>query len=187
MATGKRTSEPVNSQQLEEAEAERQAQAPKPPEHKDAAQASAEAVSAGPSMGELEERTVMAEERAEAAERANAQLQEQLAQLQAQMAQLASAMRRPGQATEGFSRGSIEELADGEPVFREDEPHGVVIGDVEVAYVQNGHQFGKDHKYLRTERHHGAGRPFNPRMVGWVRPRPGQVLRDALEGFRDAA
>lgn len=59
----------------------------------------------------------------------------------------------------------------GEPIFDESLPHGTVVGDTEVAYVQDGHQFGRDRRYLRTERHRGSPRPFNLKLVGVVKPR----------------
>lgn len=59
---------------------------------------------------------------------------------------------------------------DGEPLFDEAEPHGIVVGDSEVAFVQNGHQFGRDKKYLRDEPK-GSPKAFNPKLVGVVRPR----------------
>jgi hypothetical protein len=59
---------------------------------------------------------------------------------------------------------------DGEPIFEESEPHGLVVGDSDVAFVQGGHQFGRDKKYLRDEPK-GSPRAFNPKLVGVVRPR----------------
>jgi hypothetical protein len=59
---------------------------------------------------------------------------------------------------------------DGEPIFEESEPHGIVVGDSEVAFVQGGHQFGRDRKYLRDEPK-GSPKAFNPKLVGVVRPR----------------
>jgi len=158
--------EPVNSEQLE--------------------QLAAEAAPAGPSFGELEERTAEAENRAEAAERRNAELAQELAELKAQFAQLARQARSPQSRPD--SADSLNEApleAPSTPVFEETLPHGIVVGDAEVAYVQDGHQFGRDRQYLRTEKHRGTPRAFNPRLVGWVKPRPGQQLADVLDGFRD--
>lgn len=59
---------------------------------------------------------------------------------------------------------------DGEPIFEESEAHGIVVGDSDVAFVQGGHQFGRDRKYLRDEPK-GSPRAFNPKLVGVVRPR----------------
>jgi hypothetical protein len=59
---------------------------------------------------------------------------------------------------------------DGEPIFEENEAHGIVVGDSDVAFVQAGHQFGRDKKYLRDEPK-GSPRAFNPKLVGVVRPR----------------
>jgi len=76
--------------------------------------------------------------------------------------------------------------ADGQPVFDEDQPHGVIYGDTEVAYEQDGHQFGRNRAYLRTlpTKLRGCQRPFNPRLVGFVRPRPNQKAVDALDWVR---
>lgn len=59
---------------------------------------------------------------------------------------------------------------DGDPIFDLEEPHGIVVGDSDVAYVQNGHQFGRDRKYIRDEPK-GSPKAFNPKLVGVVRPR----------------
>ena len=109
----------------------------------------------GPTAGELEERQAMLEEE-------NLKLRASLARLEALLgaagappaAQAAAAARRSGS----------------EPVFDPDEPHGIVVGDSEVAFVQNGHEFGRDKTYLRTDPNHGSGRAFNPRLVGVVKP-----------------
>lgn len=156
--------DPVNSEQLEMQEA-----------------AIAPAAAPGAtSVGELEERTVEAEQRAEAAETRVLTLEQEMAILREQMKQLLKVAKTPRPAAEAAG-----ELLPGEiPVFDEEMPHGVVTGDGDVAYVQNGHQFGRDRKYLATEPHRGTPRAFNPRMVGWVKPKPGHVHVDALDGFR---
>jgi hypothetical protein len=136
-----------------------------------------------PSTGELEERASEAEERAEAAERRALDLQEEMKILKEQIAALMRGARQPAQQV--ADTVPFEEGDSGQPVFEESEPHGIVVGDERVAYVQNGHQFGRDRKYIATERHHGSPRAFNPRLVGFTKPRPGTQAVDALEGVRD--
>jgi len=59
---------------------------------------------------------------------------------------------------------------DGDPIFNEEEPYGLVVGDSDVAYVQGGHQFGRNKQYLRDEPR-GSPKAFNPKLVGVVKPR----------------
>lgn len=93
------------------------------------------------------------------------------ADFEALMAELRS--RRAPDAHVANPMPTESEPIDGaEPLFREDEPHGIVTGDSEVGYVQNGHQFSRDKRYLATEKYHGVPRAFNPRLVGVVRPKP---------------
>lgn len=47
-------------------------------------------------------------------------------------------------------------------------PYGTVIGDAEAGYVQNGHRFAKDRRYL-CEEPKGVGKPFNIKMLGLVK------------------
>jgi len=63
---------------------------------------------------------------------------------------------------------------DGDPIFDEAEPHGLVVGDSDVAFVQNGHQFGRDKRYVRDEPK-GSPKAFNPKLVGVVRLRTVQA------------
>lgn len=58
------------------------------------------------------------------------------------------------------------------PAFDESEPHGIVYGHDKVAFEQNGCQFGRDKEYLGRNKNAGSPRPFNPKLVGFVRPRP---------------
>jgi hypothetical protein len=96
---------------------------------------------------------------------ANEALERRLARMEALLAGTASASPAERVAA-GLDEGA-------EPVFDPDAPHGVVWGDTEVAYVQNGHQFSHDRRYLRTEANRGVPRPFNPKLVGFVRrPKP---------------
>jgi hypothetical protein len=166
-------SEPVNSDQADAQEAARQAQG-------------APEAAAGPTAGELEERTVEAEARAEAAERDRDAMREEFTELKRQMAALMAAQRR-ARVQEPQSGDSAQEAGaqEGDPVFDENAPHGTVVGDTEVAFVQDGHQFGRDRRYIATEKQRGVPRAFNPRLVGQVKPRPGTRLADGLEGLRD--
>lgn len=170
--------EPVTSEELEAQEAVL-AKAPQEPGPQSSAPGS-------PTPGELEERAQEAENRAEAAERRVFSLEEEMRILRDQMAMLLRATRTPQLQPDAAGKTAPENgLA--VPVFDEEMPHGLVVGDTEVAYVQDGHQFGRDKKYLRTEaKNMGCGRPFNPRLIGWVKPRPNQSP-DALDGFRDRA
>lgn len=109
--------------------------------------------------GELSE--ALAEKDDLAAE--NALLKARLEAIDAQLAQLQAKPRaaEPNQPKRN---------EDGNPIFDESEPHGIVVGDSLVAFVQNGHQFGRDKKYLADERI-GSPKAFNPKLVGVVRPR----------------
>lgn len=102
----------------------------------------------------------------------NALLQRQFQELMTELRASRSAAPRAPDAHLTNPRRTDSEPIDGEvPIFNEDEPHGTVTGDSEVGFVQNGHQFSRDKAYLATERHRGVSRPFNPRLVGIVRPR----------------
>jgi hypothetical protein len=170
------SSEPVNSEQAEALElVAREEPAPAAP-----------LAGPGASSGELEERTVAAEDRAEAAERANAQLAVELEELRGQVQALLRQASSPQARSDSSDRDAAElGPQPGAPLFDENQPHGVVVGDERVAFVQDGHQFGRDRQYLATEKNRGCPRPFNPRLVGLTKPRPGQTLGDALDGFRD--
>jgi hypothetical protein len=93
----------------------------------------------------------------------NALLQARLDSIDAELKALRAKPRAPEPNQAKFND-------DGEPVFDESEPHGLVVGDSDAAFVQNGHQFGRDKKYLRDEPK-GSPRAFNPKLVGLVRPR----------------
>ena len=111
----------------------------------------AKALELGPSVGELEEQ--------------NEELRNELALLKEQVALLLAASA----TTKKVEVKAVPQSGD-TPVFDEDSPHGIVVGDSEVAFVQNGHQFGRDRRYLATEVHRGVARAFNPRLVGVVKP-----------------
>lgn|ERR1700679_1985000 len=96
------------------------------------------------------------------------QFQELMAELRAKRApdaHVANPMPTGAEAVEGD-----------EPLFDPDEPHGIVTGDSEVGFVQNGHQFSRDKRYLATEKYRGVPRAFNPRLVGVVRPKPAPLM-----------
>lgn len=46
--------------------------------------------------------------------------------------------------------------------------YGIVVGDPDAGYVQNGHRFSKDRRYLCDEPK-GVGKPFNLKMLGLVK------------------
>lgn len=46
--------------------------------------------------------------------------------------------------------------------------YGVVIGDADAGYVQNGHRFTKDRRYI-CEEPKGVGKPFNIKLLGLVK------------------
>jgi hypothetical protein len=46
--------------------------------------------------------------------------------------------------------------------------YGVVIGDPVAGYVQNGHRFTSDRKYICDEPK-GTGKPFNIKMLGLIK------------------
>ena len=171
--------DPVNGEQADALEGLRQDDA------QDAVGASAAAP--GPDTGELEERATEAEDRAQAAERRADTLEHEMQILKDQLAQLLRSQRQARAAaprqTDTVDHEALQADSD-VPLFNEDEPYGLVVGDTEAAYVQDGHQFGKDKVFLQTEVHRGSPRAFNPRLVGFTKPRPGQSSLDALEGIR---
>lgn len=100
----------------------------------------------------------------------NEELSAQNALLHSQFEQLMAEIRSQKKAAAVAEHPQPNQLADGEtPVLIEDESYGIVTGDSDVGYVQNGHQFSRDKRYLREEIHRGVPRPFNPRLVGVVR------------------
>ena len=137
------------------------------------AESPAAAVAAVPSgvgvtQGDLDE---LREQNTALAEQ-NRQLHADFEQLMAELrTQRSAAPRAPDAHLRDPIRTASEPVEGETPVFLEDEPHGVVTGDSEVGFVQNGHQFSRDKRYLATERHHGTPRPFNPRLVGITRAR----------------
>jgi len=62
----------------------------------------------------------------------------------------------------------LEAAPEWPPVFYLDEPYGDVMGDPKVRYVQEGHQFGPDGRYVGEEPA-GTPPPFDPHAIG--RPR----------------
>jgi hypothetical protein len=99
------------------------------------------------------------------------------ARLAAQEARMMAAIERLERATAGAP--SAEDIADAPKVEYDargkeiprldlDMPYGTVIGDAEAGYVQNGHRFAKDRRYL-CEEPKGAGKPFNIKMLGLVK------------------
>lgn len=66
---------------------------------------------------------------------------------------------------------AIEYDKDGREIPRLDlsMPYGTIIGDPgEAGFVQNGHRFSKDRRYL-CEEPKGVGKPFNIAMLGLVK------------------
>jgi hypothetical protein len=104
--------------------------------------------------------------------------------LAAREARLAAAETRMMAAIERLERASAgtpseEDLSDAPKVEYDakgneiprldlDMPYGTVIGDAEAGYVQNGHRFAKDRRYL-CEEPKGVGKPFNIKMLGLVK------------------
>ena len=166
--------EPVNSEQLEglEAAAAPADPAPTPP-------------APGPTTGELEERAADAEDRAAAAETRAFSLEQEMTALKEQVALLMRAQRAAGQPRSEPIEAQPGRRAGEAPMFDEDEPYGLVVGDSEVAFVQNGHQFDRAKRYMATEEHRGVPRAFNPKLIGVTKPRPGQNTVDGLADFRD--
>jgi hypothetical protein len=180
MATAPKTTqppdEPVNSAQLDALTASQAAAvAPQAPQ-----------TAPGPTVGELEERAQEAEDRAQAAETKVASFEEEMRILKDQIAQLMRAQRAAGVPRSSAIEVMPQAGNRGEtPVFDEEEPYGLVVGDVVVAYVQHGHQFARDRSYITTEEHRGSPRAFNPRLIGVTKPRPGAAAVDPLADFRD--
>jgi hypothetical protein len=98
----------------------------------------------------------------------NELLKARLAGIDAQLAELKAKNRAP-------EPNQPKRNEDGDPIFDESEHYGLVVGDSDVAYVQNGHQFGRNKQYLRDEPK-GSPKAFNPKLVGVVRP---QVVKAA--------
>jgi hypothetical protein len=92
----------------------------------------------------------------------NELLKARLAAIDVQLAELKAKPKAPEP-----NQGKVDE--DGDPIFDEAESFGLVVGDSDAAYVQNGHQFGRDKRYLRDEPK-GSPKAFNPKLVGIVRP-----------------
>lgn len=165
--------EPVNSEQADALES---AQEPAPPAQ----------LAPGPTVGELEERAVEAEDRAAAAEQRASEFAEEMRILKDQIAQLMRAQRAAGVPRSAPIEVFPSSAAAGDtPVFDDQEPYGLVVGDSDIAYVQNGHQFDRARRYLATEEQRGSPRAFNPRLIGVTKPRPGQLTGDGLADFRD--
>lgn len=166
MKQTKPPAEPVNGEQLDAS-----------------TQTQASLLNAGPTPGELEERTVTAEDRAAAAERENAELKATIARMDRAL----HALQRQSRETDPAS--DQEPLPGEGPVFDEQAPHGIVYGDPAIAYVQNGFMFARDKSFVARDPNRGVGRAFNPRLVGKVKPRPGVEASgsDPLDGFRPAA
>jgi len=100
----------------------------------------------------------------------NQLLKNQAAQLMARLERLEA--RQEGHAVDPKEDTTLQ----GEtPVLDLTEPHGIVVGDTAVAFVQNGHQFGRDRQYLATEKHRGSPKAFRPHLVGVLTPRVAQV------------
>lgn len=94
------------------------------------------------------------------------------ARLAAIDAELAATRKRAAALPAEPNRGKVDE--DNNPIFDETEPYGLCVGDHDAAYVQNGHQFGRDKRYLREEPK-GSPKAFNPKLVGIVKganPKP---------------
>lgn len=96
-----------------------------------------------------------------------AQNDELSAQLHVLMAEIRS-RRAPDAHLSNPLKTDSRPIEGDEPLFDPSEPHGVVTGDSEVGYVQNGHQFSRDRRYLATEANRGVARPFKPGLVGVV-------------------
>jgi hypothetical protein len=184
--------EPVNSEQLEKEERE-QRQDPEADEPA-AGSPAAPSTAAEPTLGEFEERAAEAEERAGAAEQRAEAAEGRVATLEEEMAELKRTLNkllRAEKAKSADARAAEHvsfEIEDEQGFFLDmDRPYGVIVGDVELGYEQDGHQFGHDRKYVRSlpTKLRGCGRPFNPRLVGHVKPRPGLARADQLDGIRD--
>lgn len=111
-------------------------------------------------------------------------LQERENALAAREARLAALENRVLASLEKLDRAaagapSAEDLADAPkieydkdgkeiPRLDMDMPYGTVIGDSDAGFVQNGHRFAKDRRYL-CEEPKGVGKPFNIKMLGLVK------------------
>jgi hypothetical protein len=188
----RKTSEPVNSEQLNEQEREREGMEPENG-------SPTPSPTAGPTDGELEERTAEAQERAGAAELRAEAAEQRAGSLEVEMAELRRILERLTRQVEAKSTDrsraearsalfEIDDNADNAVVLDFDRPYGTIVGDVNLGFEQDGHHFGHDRQYVRSlpMKLRGCGRPFNPRLVGHVKPRPGLTRTpDVLEGFRE--
>lgn len=104
----------------------------------------------------------------------NLNLQAENAQLKAQQEAMMQRLERMERLLSGRPAAQPHPLDEPDPaietpIFDETEPHGLIYGDANAAFVQNGHQFGRNREYLGTEKHRGSPRPFKPQLVGIVR------------------
>ena len=99
------------------------------------------------------------------------------ARLAAMESKVMAALERLERASAGTP--SAEDLADSPKVEYDDQgreiprldmdmPYGTIIGDSEAGYVQNGHRFAKDRRYM-CEEPKGVGKPFNIKLLGVVK------------------
>jgi hypothetical protein len=100
--------------------------------------------------------------------------EERLAKTEARMIALMERLERTAGGTKTeedlADEPKVEYDAQGREIPRldMDMPYGTVIGDSEAGFVQNGHRFTKDRRYL-CEEPKGVGKPFNIKMLGLVK------------------
>lgn len=119
----------------------------------------------GPTQGELDE-----------ALEDNLNLKAENARLQGQIEEILQRMARIERLREGKPAYTpdpqgVDRVAAGEePLFDEEGSFGTIWGDSEVAYVQGGHYFGPDKRYVRSDpiAARGSPRAFKPQLVGLV-------------------
>lgn len=117
-----------------------------------------------------EEREETLQERENALAAREARLAAMEARMMATMERLERATAGTPSAEDVEAEPKIEYDADGKPIPRLDLtlPYGTIIGDSDGGFVQNGHRFAKDRRYL-CEEPKGVGKPFNIKLLGLVK------------------
>lgn len=122
-------------------------------------------------------REMSGEEREESLQERENAIAAREARLMAMETKMLAALERLDRATAGTpseedlaAAPKVEYDAHGKEIPRLDleMPYGTVIGDAEAGYVQNGHRFAKDRRYI-CEEPKGVGKPFNIKMLGLVK------------------
>lgn len=122
--------------------------------------------------GEIEEELVERENALAAREARLAAMEERvMARLERlERIQAGEKVEADAEAVRDLGPEEFFETGERKPRFDGSRSYGVVIGDPDVGYVQDGHQFAKDRRWVREEKgNKGVGKPFNIKMLGLVK------------------